>query len=800
MNIYVLQGIVSENPFDKANAIYVIDDYVVFEPDNNLPQIQMPANCILRFTGKGDPNASAYDNSPNNGRGLLRGKAPFQLIGNNTLIEAGMFHIFDESVGLSGSFTNAEWPAEWWGAKSDGSDAAPSINRALQQIANTDKQGTLLLADRYEVRDTIYMQPGVAISGVSGTYSHKYYNTQTDSRGTLVVNFVDGNNAYVHDKWVIDTPYVNGQVILWNQLFIDVNQANSGSLVFAEYTGCNISNLHIVDKSATPPGVVFGGIRIHSMQAATIRNVDIEAHTFIGLALAGKVWFTSIDNVFIRACGCGLYIGNECTMLSSHNLSVRCWHDYSLAETYYRLALPSQGADSLVAPMLQENTLPPYWDAGKMRSCGIIMERKSHCTFLSAAVELFDAVICGTDYNAKFISPYIEKIHYTFGWLYASTNYSIPNHRYELIVEDMVGGFETFPSMEMENGEYKYLKKVNYYDIISPPAVDPQPEESGDSTTGARDGGEALINRKWIYLFYPTFGTVRGVVRAFNVGRATCWENDSILDAQGNLVTWDYPSYFIHVTPGLQQRNFYYDHYWLVREVETDGGGAVVNESTWLEDVRYCKYKKIIVEQNDGPVRYFYHHVHDIGGSETNDNKVIWDIYKRQLQLGVSHNIATLSGEMFVRNLDNFIMTPLSASSKIDYGGIVKRKKFTIEIINAANAIQFAQPLHLHNCEITFKNSRDGLAAFADTATNTNPDGLPYLLGLSGDCVVNFVGGFNSWSGALGKLIKLMGTRRISLRINVTDNTTGLSFSNPGNYIVNYSTFVPGCDVEVDEI
>ncbi len=789
MNIYVLQGIVSENPFDKANAIYVIDDYVVFEPDNNLPQIQMPANCILRFTGKGDPNASAYDNSPNNGRGLLRGKAPFQLIGNNTLIEAGMFHIFDESVGLSGSFTNAEWPAEWWGAKSDGSDAAPAINRALQQIANTDKQGTLLLANRYEVRDTIYMQPGVAISGVDRNFTHK--SSVSKMRGILEVNF---QGSY-SQNWVIDTLYANGDEIDFNRLYAgydeEAEKEEYKSRFNDKYVGCCITNLRIANKVGNTRHV-FGGIRLHSMQYGKIHDVDIEAQVFIGLALVGKVWTTSLRNLYMRAYGCPLYLGRACTTLTASNVTL---HGCETAIPDYPFVLKKADNESQIETILEPNTLPPYWDATRMRSCGIIMENKSHCTFTGCTVEHVDAVICGTDYIAKFISPYIEKIHYTFGWLYASTNYSIPNHRYELIVEDMVSGFETFPSMEMENGEYKYLKKVNYYDIIPPPVIDPQAEGNRDSTPVARDGNLAVVSEKWVYLFYPTFGTVRGVVRAFNVGRATCWEDNA-----ANAETWNYPSYFIHVSPGLQQRSFYYDHYLFVQEKETDGGGAVVNESTWLEDVRYCKYKKIIVEQNDGPVRYFYHHVHDIGGSETNDNKVIWDIYKRQLQLGVSHNIATLSGEMFVRNLDNFIMTPLSASSKIDYGGIVKRKKFTIEIINAANAIQFAQPLHLHNCEITFKNSRDGLAAFADTATNTNPDGLPYLLGLSGDCVVNFVGGFNSWGGALGKLIKLMGSQRVKLQINLTNNTTGLSFSNPGNYIVNYSTFVPGCDVEVDEI
>ena len=620
--------------------------------------ILIASNCILRFTGAGDP-----DVNNNNGRGLLRGATPFKLVGNNTRIEAGDYHILDDSIELDGSFSNAEWPAEWWGAKSDGTDAAPAINRALEQIGNTDKQGTLLLADRYEVHDTIYMRPGVAISGVSSAFSQKFYDTQRDMRGTLVVDMVDSviDNTIIHsyEKWVIDTPYTNGNKIPRDRLYIE--QYN---LLGSKYTGCNITNLHIVNKPHVgqgEPKCYFGGIRIHSMQAATIRNVDIEPRVFIGLALVGKVWLASIDNVYVKAYGCGLYAGRSCTNLTSHNLGMYCWNDTN-GDAHFRLALPENYSGSLVAPVLQPNTLPPYWDKERMRSCGIIMDQKSHCLFSRAAVERFDAVICGVDYNAKFISPYIENIHYTFGWLYATTDYSIPSHRYELTVEDMVSGFETFPAMDMENGEYKYLKKVNYYDLIPPPVVDPQPEGNRYSTPVARDGNLAVVSEKWIYLFLPTFGTVRGVVRAFNVGRATCWEDNA-----ANAETWNYPSYFIHVSPGLQQRNLYYDHYLFVQEKETDGDGAVVNESTWLEDVRYCKYKRIILEQNGGPVRYFYHHVHDMGGTEANDDKVIGDIYKRQLQLGVSPAIPTLSGEMFTRKLDHFIMTPLRASTKIDY-------------------------------------------------------------------------------------------------------------------------------------
>ena len=697
----------------------------------------------------------------------LWANTPVTVTGNNNSIEAPMTTVFGTNIQLGGSFVNAEWPAEWWGAKSDGSNAAPAIQRALNQIGDTDKRGTLLLSDRYVVQDTIYLRPGVAISGLSHSYGQKLYTDQRDARGALLADFQDGAC-----KWVIDESFPGNTMVLSNQLVVEPDD-----LLAVDNTGCNITDLHILDRyPENQAKCFFGCIRLNSMQCVTIHNVDIEAHAFIGLALVGKVWLTSLDNVYIRVCGCGLYAGRLCTTFTASNLGLNRWN-YGHVDNYFRLALPTNYSGPLVAPLMPENTLPPYWDMEKMRSCGIIMGYGCHCTFTSACVERFDAVICGTDYNAKFISPYIENINYFFAWLYSSTEYLIPSHRHELIIEDLVSGFETFPSMETGSNGYKYLEWVEC-----------EPNSSRD--TQASYG---------YYKFLPTFGTFRGVIKAHNVGRATCWENDYYLDSNNNPVTWNYPSYFIHVTPGIPQRNFYYDRYKvMVSKADNPATQELVVESH-LEDMGYCRYKKIIIEGSPNePVRYYFDDANDAVYNLDEDNKAEMDIYKRALQLGVSKRDVILCSELFDRGLDNFIMTPIYGRTCIDYGDaqdenskVVRRKRFCIEIINGANAVHFKTPLRLHDCEVTFRNNY--------TSAFLHNDNLEHLLGISGNCTINFEGNFGSWMNSLGKLVKLCGDKQVKLTIRLINAPSMTQFfTQAGSFITNAGSFVPGFDLNVE--
>ena len=762
--ITTLQGVQIGNPFSDPNTIYEIEGGVIIAPSPDTV-IEIAPNCVLRFKGDIDTTAPLIT-----------------LVGNNTYIEAGSYQIFRDKVNLGGSFLNAEWPAEWWGAKSDGTDAAPAINRALEQIANTDKQGTLLLADRYEVRDTIYMQPGVAISGTARTFSYSAFPNNSDpddarpTRGTLVINF---NNASA-GKWIIDTKDQTNEPLPDYALYVgDTNyDARFGSF----YSGCNISDLHIIDKTQNPAlaQYVFGGIRLHSMQMGKIENVAIEAHVFIGLALVAKVWSTSLNNVYILALGCTLYLGKSCTTVSAVNVTCHVWGNIIEDHSFCLKKRTDDPSDTRIAPFLQPNTLPPYWDDARMKTCGIIMEEKAHCTFKLCVVEGIDAVICGTDYNAKFISPYIESIHYFFAWLYSSVEYSIPSHRHELIIEDLVSGFETFPSMKTDSNGYKYLE----WEDCEP--------------NGSRDAQVKCGH----YKFLHTFGTFRGVIKAHNVGRATCWENDCFKTGN-NLITWDYPSYLIYVTPGIKQRNFYYDNYKvMVSKAYNPSNQKWEVVESHLEDVEYCRYKRIIIEGSPmESVRYFYDEKNDTVYDPTTDNKAEMDIYKRGLLLGVSKTDTVLSSELFDRELDHFIMTPTANNSFIDYGNMVIGKKFCIEIINGANVIQFKQPLKLHDCVVTFRKKY--------TSAGIYKHGMTHLLEISGCCVLSFDGSFSLWNydasltppqRPFGELITLVGNRHVKLTIRLmnTSSTMNNYFSQASNFITNSGSFTPGFDLDVE--
>ena len=705
------------------------------------------------------------------------------LTGSNTTIDAPPVQIFGDNVHLGGSFVNAEWPAEWWGARNDGMatqdetthlfiGAEVAINRALEEIARTGTQGTLVLTNRYAVCGTIYMQPGVALSGAARTYTYNFYEgtgsgagVSKPTRGTLLVKFNDPVNPEAPDdpdRWVIDTKDCQGNVLQYNKLHADYS--DYGDRFGARYVGCNISCLRIKDMDGSGNACVFGGIRLHSMQSGKIEDVDIDLHAFIGLALMAKVWNTELRNLHINVTGCSLYIGRSCTTLTAINVS--CRSAKAGDQGPFRLTQPTSSS-TFVIPLLHDHSLPPYLtktEAGSandnhyhMQSCGIIMEG-SRCTFYSCTVERSDAVICGTNYDAKFISPYIEDIYLTFGWLFATQEYDIPSQRYELVIEDMLLGFDTFPSRAAENGEYKYLKLV--------------PDGNGRN-----------------YLKYlPTFGTVRGVIKAHNVGRATCWENNSQCDYKieenGQLVAWSYPSYFIYITPDVKQRNFYYDSYKLYKNA--DG-------TTELGDnPQYCKYKRIIIEGGK-PARYLYDETNDQCWPKSNDNKTQSDLGKRKLQLGISRIAGTQAGELFARGLDNFVMTPVYASSQIDCGLTIIRKRFTIEVIDAAKYYYFMNPLKLYDCEITFKNSSSNTAIFT-----TNDSSLTSVLEVSRNCTINFIGNISFANGTFPKFIMLSGNREVHLTINVYNSLSGLSFNTPGSYIANYSDFGSGFVVDVE--
>ena len=107
---------VTQANFSQANTIYEISKDVYITGDINLPQ-----NSILSFTG-----------------GTIHGG---NLIGNNTQIFAPEYKIFD-NVTLSGTFSNSDISASWFGALSDG---ITDDSQAIQQAINNAGKSCVLL-------------------------------------------------------------------------------------------------------------------------------------------------------------------------------------------------------------------------------------------------------------------------------------------------------------------------------------------------------------------------------------------------------------------------------------------------------------------------------------------------------------------------------------------------------------------------------------------------------------------------------------------------------------------------------
>ena len=96
------------------NTIYEIRHNFILRKD-----ITIPEGCCLEFNG-----------------GCISGA--YTITGNNTVIKAGIFKIFNTNVILSGTWKITEAYPEWFGAKGDGySDDTYSINKCLEYFPKT---------------------------------------------------------------------------------------------------------------------------------------------------------------------------------------------------------------------------------------------------------------------------------------------------------------------------------------------------------------------------------------------------------------------------------------------------------------------------------------------------------------------------------------------------------------------------------------------------------------------------------------------------------------------------------------
>lgn len=116
------------------NCLYIISHDISLSAYATNP-LGLGKDCVLKFEGGS----------------LVGGK----LKGDATYIDAPLVKVFS-GVTLSGSFKNAEWPVEWWGASpalEPELDTNTSsyfcdevfINEAITQVANTDFGGKVIL-------------------------------------------------------------------------------------------------------------------------------------------------------------------------------------------------------------------------------------------------------------------------------------------------------------------------------------------------------------------------------------------------------------------------------------------------------------------------------------------------------------------------------------------------------------------------------------------------------------------------------------------------------------------------------
>ena len=144
-------GLTFASQVTEINTIYEIRD--VFDLSSG--SVTIPAGCKLRFEG---------------GR-VINGT----ITGNNTIIEAEPYQIFDTDTTLSGSFLNDCMYAEWFGAKADGTMDNYAV---FQYVFNTS------------------IRIGVPIQLIEGTYVIDECPAATD-RQTLNINFTQDAQSFV---------------------------------------------------------------------------------------------------------------------------------------------------------------------------------------------------------------------------------------------------------------------------------------------------------------------------------------------------------------------------------------------------------------------------------------------------------------------------------------------------------------------------------------------------------------------------------------------------------------------------
>ena len=388
----------------KPNTIYEIRD--VFDLDAKA--VTIPAGCVLKFEG-----------------GSLRNG---ELIGQRTVIDASLVEIFD-TIFLSGTYVNAEWNVEWFGASDSVLNNDLIINYAIDQLYNIGG-GTLVFNNDLTISSTIYLRNGVSIVGCR---TSRPQNTTAFQAGGTYIKCAFSNKQ----SWIV-SPRVDNAATY--------NSFDIASATDVKLTGIRIENLYfrhvnadgseIATKDLASTTGIFGGIRLCRFDGATLKNVTVWG-TKYGLSLDHS-WCATIEKCFFCSTICGAVLSTAVTMQQFNNCRFRKMIYFQGDKPCFDASLFRDSA----------SVIPTYLNSSDVKSVGMIGNNGvghygpnvclESCTF-----ELWDISLIAVEGVWTINHFYNEAIQKTFVWA-VSSHLVITNEAYNISkgVPILAGGYE----------------------------------------------------------------------------------------------------------------------------------------------------------------------------------------------------------------------------------------------------------------------------------------------------------------------------------------------------------------------
>lgn len=140
---------------DGVNTVYIVThDFII---DGS---VTIPKNSILRFEGGSISGIKGRQN---------------MLIGNKTVIEAGLTQLFGGYLGVVGSWDNPDAYPEWFGAKGDGvTDDSQAIQKTINAFDNVHFQNRTYIADNLIVEKASFFLKGEKNSTIKAKQGSDY--------------------------------------------------------------------------------------------------------------------------------------------------------------------------------------------------------------------------------------------------------------------------------------------------------------------------------------------------------------------------------------------------------------------------------------------------------------------------------------------------------------------------------------------------------------------------------------------------------------------------------------------------